>query len=95
MDAPQVQAVDVPAVRAEPRSNFVESLHRYGGYRFFHVGNGVFQFHSRSSDAVYTLDINQPERPCSCWVGGRASSVAVCPHIRVLQAFLKKQKEKP
>ena len=80
-------------MRSGDGSPFVETSHVYGGYRFRCVGTGIFEFHSRSSSAIYTVDIHATP-PCSCWVSQRSSSVAVCPHIRVLQAFLKKQKEK-
>lgn len=93
LDAPSDEGADMPAVRPVVRYVFVETEHVYGGYRFRHIGTGVFEFDSRSGNGTYTVDL-AASPPCSCWPSLRPSSVAVCPHLRVLQAFLKKQKER-
>lgn len=93
LDAPQNEGVEMRTVRTGDGPYFVETVHSYAGYRFKCVGTGVFEFDSRSGNGTYTVDLSA-DPPCSCWPSVRPSSVAVCPHLRVLQAFLKKQKER-
>jgi hypothetical protein len=78
-------------MRPEPSGTpWVTTTHTHAGFRFEHCGTREFRFFSRSSDAVYHVDLDS-NPPCSCWVATkRSSALGVCPHIQILKHFLQK-----
>jgi hypothetical protein len=69
---------------------WVTETHHFAGFIIRHTGRRTFEFNSRTSSQVYTLDLDA-DPPCSCWPSTRrTASLGVCPHIRAISLLLKK-----
>lgn len=75
------EGVDRPIFGSEWRS--------YGGYRFREVGRLRWEFMSRSQPGV-TYIFDAEDRTCSCWPATRKQTTRPCPHVLLIQAYLRR-----